>query len=86
MFEIEKFCFTYKYFPTRVDSALRILERSGYIHYEDNPDGKARIRFNISRNDLYLLENVSEKEEFVITGFCVITAVCLPTMFTLMSR
>lgn len=40
MFEIEKFCFTYKYFPTRVDSALRILERSGYIHYEDNPDGK----------------------------------------------
>ena len=25
MFEIEKFCFTYKYFPTRVDSALRIL-------------------------------------------------------------
>ena len=26
MFEIEKFCFTYKYFPTRVDSALRILE------------------------------------------------------------
>ena len=68
MFEIEKFCFTYKYFPTRVDSALRILERSGYIHYEDNPDGKARIRFNISRNDLYLLENVSEKEESVITG------------------
>lgn len=68
MFEIEKFCFTYKYFPTRVDSALRILDRSGYIHYEDNPDGKARIRFNISRNDLYLLENVSEKEESVITG------------------
>lgn len=68
MFEIEKFCFTYKYFPTRVDSALRILERSGYIHYEDNPDGKARIRFNISRNDLYLLENVSDKEESVITG------------------
>ena len=68
MFEIEKFCVTYKYFPTRVDSALRLLERAGYIHYEDNPDGKARIRFNISRNDLYLLENISEKEEAVITG------------------
>ena len=67
-FEIEKFCVTYKYFPTRVDSALRLLERAGYIHYEDNPDGKARIRFNISRNDLYLLENISEKEEAVITG------------------
>ncbi len=68
MFEIEKFCFTYKYFPTRVDSALRILERAGYIHYEDNPDGKARLKFNIERNELYLLENMSEKEESLITG------------------
>ncbi len=66
-FNIEKFCFTYKYFPTKVDAALRILERSGYIHYEDNPDGKARLMFNIGRNDLYLLENLSANEDTVIT-------------------
>ena len=66
-FNIEKFCFTFKYFPTKVDAALRILERSGYIHYEDNPDGKARLMFNIGRNDLYLLENLSANEDTVIT-------------------
>ena len=67
-FEIEKFCFTYKYFPTKVDSALRILDRCGYIHYEDNPDGKARLMFNLGRNDLYMLENLSTNEDTVITS------------------
>ncbi len=66
-FNIEKFCYIYKFFPTQVDSALRILERSGYIHYEDNPDGKARLMFNIGRNDLYLLENMSANEDAIIT-------------------
>lgn len=66
-FNIEKFCYIYKFFPTKVDSSLRILERCGYIHYEDNPDGKARIMFNINRNDLYLLENLHANEENVIT-------------------
>ena len=31
-FDIDKFCITYKFFPTKVDSALRILERSGYLN------------------------------------------------------
>ena len=66
-FHIEKFSYVYKYFPTKVDSALRILERCGYIHYEDNPDGKARVLFNITRNDLYRLENLHANEENVIT-------------------
>ena len=66
-FNIEKFCYTYKYFPTKVDSALRILERCGYIHYEDNPDGKARLMFNVHRNELYLLENLSPNEDTIIT-------------------
>ena len=68
MFELDKFCFIYKYFPTRVDSALRILERAGYIHYEDNADGKARLKFCIGRNDLYLLENLSQHQEDVVTA------------------
>ena len=51
-----------------MDSALRILERSGYIHYEDNPDGKARLMFCLNRNDLYLLDNLSPKEEAIVTA------------------
>ena len=66
-FDIEKFCFIYHFFPTKVDSALRILERSGYLHYEDNPDGKARLMFSLGRNDLYQLDNLSVNEDTVIT-------------------
>lgn len=68
IFDIETFCFTYKFFPTQVDSALRILENSGYIHYEDNPDGKARLKFTLNRNELYLLENLPSNQEMIITA------------------
>ena len=67
-FDIEKFCVTYKYFPTKVDAALRILERSGYLHYEDNPDGKARVMFLLGRNDLYLLDQLSPGQDAVVTA------------------
>lgn len=67
-FNIDKFCYIYKFFPIRTDSAIRILERCGYIHYEDNPDGKARLMFSLSRNDLYLLENLSPNEDAIITA------------------
>lgn len=67
-FNIEKFSYIYKYYPTKVDAALRILEQCGYIHYEDNPDGKARLMFNLNRSDLYLLDNLSENEDQVVTS------------------
>lgn len=66
-FNIERFCYVYKFFPIHVDAALRILERCGYIHYEDNPEGRARLMFLISRNDLYLLDGLSPNEDAVIT-------------------
>ena len=67
-FDIEKFCVTYKYFPTKVDAALRILERSGYLHYEDNPDGKARVMFLLGRNDLYQLDQLAPSQDAVVTA------------------
>ena len=67
-FDIEEFCVTYKYFPTKVDAALRILERSGYLHYEDNPDGKARVMFLLGRNDLYQLDQLAPSQDAVVTA------------------
>lgn len=67
-FSIDKFCVTYKYFPVLVNSALQILERSGYIHYEADPDNSARILFLLERNDLYFLENTTRETEAVITA------------------
>lgn len=67
-FNIDKFSYIYKFFPIRVDAALRILERCGYIHYEDNPNGKARLMFCLNRNELYLLDNLSPKEDAIVTA------------------
>ncbi len=67
-FNIEKFCYIFKFFPTKVDSALRILEHCGYLHYEDNPDGKARLTFPLGRNELYQLDNLTPNEDAVITA------------------
>lgn len=67
-FDIDRFCFIYKYFPTRVDAALHILEHCGYLHYEEHPDSKPAVRFHTSRSDLYLLESLTAMEDKVITS------------------
>ena len=66
-FDIDKFCHTLKHFPIQADAALHILERSGYIHYETDPDAAARVMFLLRRNELYRLEETSPHEETVIT-------------------
>lgn len=67
-FNIDKFCYTFKHFPIQVDSSLKILTRAGYIDYEEDSDTKARVRFLLSRNELYRLNTLSEKETAVITA------------------
>jgi ATP-dependent DNA helicase RecQ len=51
-----------------VDSALKILNRAGYIEYTEEQDNQARLMFTISRNELYKLEHSSPNEEKVITA------------------
>ena len=67
-FNIDKFCHAFRHFPIQVDSALKILNRAGYIAYTEEQDNQARVMFTISRNELYRLENVSPNEEKVITA------------------
>lgn len=67
-FNIDKFCRTFKHFPTLVDSSLKILERAGYIEYDDIGDDAARVRFLLERNELYRLNDQSKDEEAVITA------------------
>ena len=66
-FSIDKFCHAFKHFPIQVDSALKILNRAGYIEYTEEQDNKARVMFTVSRNELYRLENNTPNEEKVIT-------------------
>ena len=67
-FDIDLFCHTFKHFPVVVDSALKILANAGYIHYDTDPDSKARVMFLLQRNELYRLDNLSPHEDRVITA------------------
>ena len=67
-FNIDKFCHTFRHFPIQVDSALKILNRAGYIEYTEEQDNQARVMFAVTRNDLYRLENNTPNEDRVITA------------------
>ena len=67
-FNIDKVCHAFHHFPIQVDSALKILNRAGYIEYTEEQDNQARVMFTISRNELYRLENSTPNEEKVITA------------------
>ena len=66
-FEIDNFCRNFRLFPVQANSALTILERAGYIGYETEPDGRARLMFLLSRNELNRLDSLSPTEDLVVT-------------------
>ena len=65
-FNIEKFCHTFKHFPLRVNSALKILDRTGYIDYAEEQDNAARVMMTVTRDELYRLTNNTPNEDKVI--------------------
>lgn len=67
-FNIDLFCQYFKHFPVRVNSALHILARAGYIDYEDESDSRAQVMMLLNRNDLYQLDNLTKYENSVITA------------------
>ena len=67
-FPIDKFCYTFRHFPVRVEAALKILERAGYIEYREEEENQARVMFTLERDDLYRLQGNSEREEAVIVA------------------
>lgn len=65
-FNIDKFSVAFKHFPVQVNSALHILQQAGYIDYETDPDTKARVKFILTREELYRLDRSTGKERAVI--------------------
>ncbi len=55
-FDFEKFCNTYQLMPIVTFSALRILERDGYITTNESWDNPSRIMMVCSKEDLYKYE------------------------------
>lgn len=67
-FPVEKFCHNFHHFPTRVHSALKILERAGYLDYREEDENQSRLRFILERDDLYRLRDNGEHEDAVIVA------------------
>jgi ATP-dependent DNA helicase RecQ len=66
-FPIDKFCHNFHHFPTRVLSALKILQRAGYIDFQEEEEGQARLRFILERDDLYRLrDNGAEADALIV--------------------
>ena len=65
-FNIDDFCHKFNHFPIRVHAALQILQRAGYIEYTEEQDNQARVKFLVTRDDLYRLRGENPDEEKVI--------------------
>ena len=65
-FSLEKFCRTFHQFPVQTESSLHLLDNAGYIEYCTDPEFKSRVRFALSKEDLYRLHEGSQRRETII--------------------
>ena len=65
-FNLEEFCRNFKHFPVQADSALRLLERAGYIEYAEEQENASRIHFLLHRDDLYRIHELGAALEQII--------------------
>jgi ATP-dependent DNA helicase RecQ len=61
-FDLQDFCVHFHHFPTKVDSALKILTRAGYMEYTEEQDTPSRIQFTVSRDELYRTRSEEETD------------------------
>lgn len=65
-FNIDEFCQNFKHFPVRVDSALKILTRAGYLEYTDEQDNASRLIFTLRRDELYRINENNPDTEHLL--------------------
>ena len=67
-FNVDDFCTKFHHFPIQVHSALKILNRAGYIDYIEEQENQARVMFILSRDQLYRLDQLEQNEDLIITA------------------
>lgn len=65
-FSMEKFCRAFRQFSVQTDSSLRLLANAGYIEYCTDPEFRSRVRFALSKEELYRLHEGSQRRETII--------------------
>ena len=66
-FDIDKFCKTFEYSDRIVRASLKILEGSGYLVFNEDPDYRARVIMTMTRDEMYDLQ-VSPLAERVLNA------------------
>lgn len=71
-FNLQKFLNTFRLPATPTRSALEILTRLGYIEYIDEVNSRSRIRFDVTRDELYTykLDKLSEQVMLMTLRLC----------------
>lgn len=65
-FEIKDFCSRFKMPMVRTFSALKILERGGYLVATEESESSSRLYFLVDRNELYRFELLDNNQEALI--------------------
>ncbi|MCL1943453.1 MAG: RecQ family ATP-dependent DNA helicase [Candidatus Azobacteroides sp.] len=66
-FDLNAFCYAFKFPILPTLNALKILEQSGYIEYVEDPGNRSRLMFTILRDDLYKLKQSDPQTEKLIS-------------------
>ncbi len=65
-FDLSKFCLRFKRFPVPAHSALVLLNNAGYISYSEEDETVSRLRFSVTRDELYRLNEQNDMGDMVI--------------------
>lgn len=65
-FNLADFCRAYHLPLTQTDSALRLLTQAGYILYQEEEEHTSRLRFIVTRDELYSRYDISATSDQVI--------------------
>ena len=65
-FDLNEFCRAYRTPLIQTESALRLLSQAGYIHYEEEDEHTSRLRFIVTRDELYRRYDISTTSDQVI--------------------
>ena len=65
-FDLNDFCRAYRTPIIQTESALRLLTQAGYIHYEEEDEHTSRLRFIVTRDELYRRYDISATSDQVI--------------------
>ena len=66
VFNIHKFCAHTKLFITTIQGILKLLEMNGYITLVEESEHPARLRFMVTRDELYQIKMENETEENIL--------------------